>query len=216
MLERMPATSEPATRTAPPWSASGLLFENCNCQLVCPGHMGFKQLCTHARCVGHWSIHVDEGRFGETALDGLNAVILYDTPQHMISGGWTEAFYLDERADEAQRRALEAILSGAAGGPWSVLARFVAKRLETRFVPLRFEDAGRKKRMAIEGVFETAIEAIRGQDKEREAALENVFNQIHAPRQVLARGFTRCSDRGFSISNDDSHAIWSRFSWKVG
>lgn len=198
------------------WSAKGLLFENCNCQLVCPGHMGFKQLCTHERCVGHWAIHFDEGRYGETPLGGLNAVILYDAPQHMIAGGWTEAFYLEERASEEQRVAIETILSGGAGGPWAVLARFVAKRLESRFLPIQFEDAGRRKRMWIEGVFDTSIEAIRGKDPSQEAVLSNVFNQIHAPLQVLARGRTRCSDRGIAISNEDSHALYSRFSWQVG
>lgn len=43
------------------WWAKGLLFENCNCQVVCPGHVSFKQLCTHERCLGHWSIHIEEG-----------------------------------------------------------------------------------------------------------------------------------------------------------
>lgn len=108
------------------WWAKGLLFENCSCQLVCPGHMSFKQLCTCERCVGHWAVHIEEGRYSDVVLDGQNVVILYDTPQHMITGGWTEVFYVDERSDDAQRKALETIFSGEAGGPWEVLARFVA------------------------------------------------------------------------------------------
>jgi len=32
------------------WFARGLLFENCSCQIVCPGHVHFDQLCTHERC----------------------------------------------------------------------------------------------------------------------------------------------------------------------
>lgn len=197
------------------WSASGLLFENCNCQLVCPGHLSFKQLCTHERCLGAWAMHFDEGRYGDASLGGLNVVILWDSPKHMIAGGWTTAFFVDERADAAQRDALEAILSGAAGGPWGVLAQFVARRLASRFVPIRFEDAGRKKRMWIEGLLDTTIEAIRGKDKAQEAVLSNVFNQIHAPLQVLALGQTRCSDPQFAIEMRDTHALHSRFSWQV-
>jgi hypothetical protein len=177
--------------------------------------MSFKQLCTYERCIGHWAVHIEEGRYGEVALDGQNAVILYDTPQHMITGGWTEVFYLDERSDEAQRKALETIFSGRAGGPWEVLARFVAKRLQTRFVPLRFEDGGRRKRMWVEPLFDTSIEAIRGKDKSKEAVMYNVFNQIHGSEHVLARGQTRCSDKEFLISLEDSHALYSRFSWEV-
>ena len=46
------------------WWAKGLLVENCNCTLVCPGHMSFKQLCTHERCIGAWGVRIEEGRYG--------------------------------------------------------------------------------------------------------------------------------------------------------
>lgn len=197
------------------WRAKGLLFENCNCQLVCPGHLSFKQLCTQERCIGHWAAHIDEGRYGDNVLDGLNVVVFYDTPRHMITGGWTEVLYVDARADAAQRDALETIFSGSAGGPWEVLGRFVETRLPTRFVPLRFEDAGRRKRMWSDDLFDTSVEAIRGKDKSQEAVMTNVFNQIHASDQVLAMGSTRLSDPEFGFTTEGSHALYSRFSWEV-
>jgi len=197
------------------WWAKGLLFENCNCQLVCPGHMSFKQLCTHERCVGHWSSHIEAGLYGDVVLDDLNVVVLYDTPRHMTTGGWIELLFVDERCDNVQREALETIFSGKAGGPWEVLGRFVAKRLPTRFVPLRFTDDGRRKRMWVEDLFDTSIEAIRGKDKSKEASMSNVFNQIHAADQVLATGRTQCSDKEFPFSLEGSHALYSRFSWEV-
>ena len=209
----MEMVSAPSPR--PPWRMRGLLFENCNCQLVCPGHISFRQLCTHERCIGNWAIHVEEGRFGEVTLDGLNVVILFDSPQLMVAGGWREVFYLDDRADAAQREALEQILSGGAEGPWAVLARFVGERLPTRYVPIRFEDGGRTKRMSIEGIFETEVEAIRGKDKAEEAVLANVFNQIHAPVQTLALGKTRCTDAAFPLAIEGTHGLYSRFAWEV-
>ena len=84
------------------WRMKGLIFENCNCQIICQGHISYRQLCTHERCLGHWAIHIDRGQFNGVALDDLNIVILYDTPQLMISGGWTEVLYIDERANEGQ------------------------------------------------------------------------------------------------------------------
>ena len=195
------------------WQARGLLFENCNCQLLCPAHLSFKQRCQHERCLGYWAIHIAEGRYGALPLDGLNAVILSEAPPLMISGGWTQAIYLDERASEPQREALERILTGRAGGPWAVLAGFVSTRLETRCLPIRFEDGGRCKRMWIEGCLKTTVEAIKGADPAQEAVLENVFNQIHARTQVLALGTTRYADRGLSLSTTGSHALYSQFSW---
>jgi hypothetical protein len=195
------------------WCAKGLLFENCNCQLLCPAHLSFKQRCEHERCIGHWAIHIEEGRYGSLTLDGLNAFIVGDSPQLMISGGWTQAIYLDERAGEAERRALEQIFTGQAGGSWAVLAQFVSTRLETRVVPIHFKDEGRRKAMWIDDCLDTTVEAIKGADPAQEAVVANVFNQIHASTQVLAFGTTRYADRGLAMTTSGTHALYSRFSW---
>ena len=70
--------------------------------------------------------------------------------------------------------------------------------------------------MWIDGALDTTIEAIRGKDDASEAVLSNLFNQIHAAVQVLARGKTRCSDRGFAIDIEGTHALYSSFDWRVG
>ncbi len=201
--------------TVPSWWAKGLLFENCNCQLLCPGHLSFKQLCDQERCLGIWALAIEDGRFEETPLGGLNAAILWDSPRHMIAGNWTTALFVDERADLRQREAFETILSGRAGGPWQVLGRFVGTRLDTRALPIHLEDTGRTKRMWAEGLFDTSIEAIRGKDKSQDAVLSNVFNQIHAPTQVLALGKTRCTDARLPFTTEGTHALSSQFSWKA-
>ncbi len=199
----------------PKWWAKRLLFENCNCQVVCPGHVHFDQLCTYDRCLGYWAVRFDEGEFAGVALGGVNAVVVYSTPQHMISGDWTEAILIDDGASAAQREKIEAILSGAAGGPWEVLARFVARRLETRYLPIGIEDHGKTKRVVIDGLLESTIEAIRGRDKAGPVTFENMFNQIHPPSQVIARGGARYDDGEISIRNDRSHALYSNFAWSV-
>jgi hypothetical protein len=45
---------------------------------------------------------------------------------------------------------------------------------------------------------------------------ENIFNQIHASRQVLARGDTEYSDGVIVIHNEGSHGLFSNFEWAVG
>lgn len=196
------------------WSARGLLFENCNCALLCRAHLSYKKLCDHERCLFHWALHIDQGTCGAVPLDGLNAFVVGDSPQLMFSGDWTEAIYIDARADADQRRILETILRGDAGGPWEVLGQFVSHRLETRFVAIEFGDQGRRKVMRIEGVLETSVDAIRSADRDGEARLVNVHNQIHARDHVLATGSTRFADQGLVLDTDDSHAIYSRFSWE--
>lgn len=198
-----------------PWHARGLLFENCNCTLVCPGHMHFEQLCTHPRCKGYWAIRVDDGEFNGTVLAGAKAVITFESPQRMIDGGWTEVLLLDEAASPAQRAALETILTGRAGGPWSVLARFVERWLDTRIVPIEMADEETTRRVSIPGLLDAAVTNIRGRDRSRPVMFENIFNQIHAPSQVLATGSTDYDDGTIVIHNDRSHGLASHFEWIV-
>ena len=197
------------------WWAKGLLFENCNCQVVCPGHMHFSNKCTHERCIGYWALRVDEGSYGEVDLAGLCAVIAYDCPQHMISGGWTEVLIVDSAASEAQLAAALAILTGRAGGPWEVLDRFVERRLPTRILPIDISDEGAVKRVAIAGLLEASVKNIRGRDRDKPVTFENIFNQIHSPTQVIATGTTTYDDGDIVIANEGSHALYSDFEWAV-
>jgi hypothetical protein len=196
------------------WWARGLLFENCNCQLVCPGHIHFDQLCTHERCLGYWAMRVDDGRFGEVPLAGIKAVVAFDSPQHMISGNWTEVVLVEETASPEQRQAMEHILTGRAGGPWQVLSRFVGRWLATRYVPISFYEEERTKRAHVPGLLEAAITQIRGRDRSQPVLFENVFNQIHGPTQVLATGTTNYDDGVIRINTTKTHGLHSNFEWR--
>jgi hypothetical protein len=205
----------PATPAQPEWWAQGLLFENCTCQVVCPGHVHFDQLCTHERCKGFWAIRFDDGDFGGTSLAGARAVIAYDTPQHMIDGDWTEVIIIDATATPAVRSAVEQILTGRAGGPWIKLAKFVGRQLDTRYLPIVIEEAGPTRRVRVENLLEGQITDIRGRDRSRPVTLENCFNQVHAPEQVLARGDTRYDDGVIVVASQGTHGLHSRFRWSA-
>jgi len=198
------------------WNARGLLFENCTCTLVCPGHMHFSQNCTYERCKGYWAIRVDEGRYGAVPLDGVKAVIAYDTPQRMIDGGWTQALIVDERTTAEQRQAMETILTGRAAGPWEKLASFVATQFPTEYLAIEIEDEDTTKRVSIRERLAGVIVQIRGRDRSKPVVFENIFNQIHATRQLLYRGDTAYDDGRIIVHNRGSHGLSSSFEWAVG
>lgn len=177
--------------------------------------MHFSQFCTHERCLGYWAIRVDHGQFGDVPLAGVKAVIAYDSPQLMISGNWTEVVIIDEAASRDQREALELLLTGRAGGPWEVLAKFVGRWLETRYLPIDFSEDAATKRAKIPGLFETAVTQIRGRDRSKPVIFENIFNQIHAPQQVLATGDTMYDDGVICIHTAKTHGLHSNFEWRV-
>lgn len=200
---------------SPAWWAKGLIFENCACTLVCPGHMHFSQLCTHDRCKGYWALRFDDGAFRGIPLSGLRALIVFDTPQRMIDGNWTQRLIVDLVADADQRIALETILLGRAGGPWAKLHAFVANELPTEYLAIEIADEGATKRLSIADRIKAVVTQIRGRDRSKPVLFENCFNQIHDSTQVIALGDSQYRDDGIEFNNAQTHGLFSNFDWKV-
>jgi hypothetical protein len=177
--------------------------------------MHFSQKCTHERCKGYWAVRIDHGAFGDVSLSGTRALIAFDTPQRMIDGGWLQTIIIDDGASDTQRRALETILMGRAGGPWEKLAAFVGTRQPTEFRPIAFEDDGPVKRASIVDRLKSVVTQIRGRDKSRPVLFENIFNQIHAPTQVIALGESEYDDGVVTFRTSGSHGLFSQFEWRV-
>ena len=119
--------------THPAWQLSGEYFESCNCTVLCPCLLSRAQARpTEGHCDVVLAVRVAQGRYGATDLGGLGAALAAYTPGVMAEGNWSVAIYVDERGNPEQRTALEAILSGGAGGPLARLAPLVGTRLPTR------------------------------------------------------------------------------------
>ena len=125
----------------PQWWMRGDWFDVCKCTIPCP--CTFAQAPSEGDCEGILAWHIRTGRYGDESLDGLNVVALGAFEGNLWEGGRraTLGIYMDERADEAQREALQMIFSGQAGG-WP--AEFANSILEVRgieYVPITFEIA---------------------------------------------------------------------------
>ena len=114
------------------WWAKGLLFENCNCTAVCPGHVHFSQPCTHEVCHGFWALEFSEGVVDGTDLTGVKMVIIYVSPQTMIHGDWTQLILVDDGATDDQFRVSVDLIKGVYGPPWEILSGFVSNHLDPR------------------------------------------------------------------------------------
>ena len=96
-----------------------------------------------------------------------------------------------------------------------MLGHFVERRLPTRTLPIGITDGDAVKRVVIEGLLESTIENIGGRDRSQPVSFENMFNQIHAPTQVIARGDTVYDDGEIVVKNESTHALHSHFDWSV-
>jgi hypothetical protein len=139
------------------WSIRGTLIIACNCDYGCPCNVN--GLPTTGKCEGGWTWHVDEGRFGETALDGLSFSVYADWPAAIHEGGGTAVSYLDEQADDEQRQALSTLIRGEAGGPWGIFINTYELDGPTA-VPYEVDVAGERTSFRIGSVAELQVEPI--------------------------------------------------------
>lgn len=102
------------------WKLEGQVLVACNCDWGCP--CNFNALPTTGKCEGGWTWHIESGFHQETRLDGLNFSVYANWPGAIHEGNGEALVLIDENADEAQRAAIERLLTGEVGGPWGVLA----------------------------------------------------------------------------------------------
>ena len=199
------------------WWAEGDLFEGCNCNLLCPCHITFRQPPTNGYCDAIWGVSFKDGEFGEATLAGLGAVIFVHSPgPTMADGDWTSVLYIDEAATEGQSEALLAIFGGEAGGPWEILGQFFrdGKLTEVRKMPLEITvDATSRTLRASDKVL-LEVQAIRGADRDGTATITNLRNVIHGNVHTLARSNQSIRDDLISWEEQGKHGLYSRFRWE--
>ena len=108
---------------------------NCGCQFNLP--------TTHGFCQSAYAGTVVEGHFNDTPLAGLNWAALYKWPGEIADGHGKRQIIIDERADEAQRLALDTIIAGEACAPlsnvYAVYGSTCSEFFQTLFLPINLE-----------------------------------------------------------------------------
>lgn len=146
------------------WNLTGDYFENCNCSVICPCLVSkaapLTARPTEGVCDVALAFHIDQGRYGDVALDGLNVAVAIHTPGPMAEGKWAVGAYIDRRADEQQADALGAIFTGAAGGPMAAFAPLIATNLGAKKVPITYRVDGKKRSAEIPDILHLAVEPL--------------------------------------------------------
>lgn len=122
------------------WSLKGTVLIACNCDYGCP--CNFNAPPSHGKCEGGWSWHVDKGAFDGVSLDGLNFSLFAKWPGAIHLGNGEALMFIDERADERQRKAIARLLTGEVGGPWGILGKTWPKVHGTKFVAYNLKESG--------------------------------------------------------------------------
>jgi hypothetical protein len=122
------------------WRIVGDFLDFCKCAVPCPCTFGRPP--TEGDCDGIIAYRIREGNYGDVDVSGLNIVGI----AHFDGNIWDEdvradlGMIVDERADDDQREALQAIFGGQAGGwPQMFAENFLGNMLGLEFAPIELE-----------------------------------------------------------------------------
>jgi hypothetical protein len=192
------------------WKIAGSFFEACNCNVACP--CVFLSPPTSGECTLLLAWHIDQGRFGQTDLNGLNAVLAVYSPGHMMEVKWKVALYVDEKANQSQQDALTQIFSGQAGGHLAALGPLIGEVLGVKTAPIDYQSDGKRRSLRLGTVGEMEIEGMPGQDGGDVTISSHPFTAVPGFPAVVAKSKQmRFTDYGLSWEVSNKNGFFSPF-----
>jgi hypothetical protein len=200
------------------WQISGEYFENCNCAVVCPCLVSTKAPLTSQPTDGDCHVamvfHINHGKYGEVALDGLNVALIAKSDGPMANGNMTGAAYIDERAGDKQTEALGAIFTGTVGGPMAAFAPLFGSNLGMKKARISFDMGERRRSGVVSCVLSMAVHALPSMTESGEiwAATGHPCNP---ERLAFAVGEDRSTfdDHGMHWDNSGRNGHYAPINW---
>ena len=155
------------------WEFKGRELVNCTCEYGC--NCQFNALPDKGHCYAVAGIQIDEGRHGDTPLDGLTIAALFKWPGPIHEGHGEALAFVDKRADAAQRDALLKIMTGQDTDPFATVFAVFAATIETMHEPVvadidfEVDVEGRRGHLSIDGYVEMRGEPIRNKATGKES-----------------------------------------------
>jgi hypothetical protein len=156
------------------WSIKGEMALSCSCTLFCPCVLSLgDHPPTEGRCQTWAGVRIDEGRFDDIDLAGINVGLMMDLPGIMSRGNWTAALFVDDKAPIQAVKGLTRIFTGRVGGTTHLLSILVGQFLGVHQVPISYETDGQTRRVRIEKYVEGDITPVRGNDRDGNVVIRN-------------------------------------------
>ncbi len=199
------------------WKISGEYMETCNCTMLCPCiTSNLSAMPSEGDCMAAVAMHIDEGEKDGVKLDGLSFIVMMHAPGAMGAGNMTVGLIVDERASEKQAEAIQAIATGAAGGPMAALAPLVGRLAGVERRPISFDINGLGRVVRAGDLVDQACEGVPSVVAPGQAvAIDNCAHPVNS-RLAIAKA-TRSMFNVFGIRWNDStgtrNGHFAPFSW---
>jgi hypothetical protein len=159
------------------------------------------------------AFHIDEGDFNGVSLENLNFMVAVYTPGVMGAGNWITALYVDERATDAQRHAMDRILSGDLGGP---MARFIPLTSDfrgTSYCSISYQSTGNSRSVSIPGVIDFNVEGIKAGRRRGVMRIVNTGHPVNSTLALAQGTASTYTDHGMNWDNTGKNGHYAPFDW---
>ena len=171
------------------WTLRGELTLSCSCTVFCPCTLSLGLAPpTEGYCQTWAGIRIEEGRFNDTDLAGINVGLIIDIPGPLARGNWTAGLFIDERASIYAVKALTRIFTGRAGGSTGLLKILVGSFLGVQQTRIDYRLEGDTRIFQIPKIIDGVVTPIRGKQK-GDVVIRNSGYWV-APDIVVARAET--------------------------
>jgi hypothetical protein len=158
------------------YKLSGSILEVCDCAVLCPCWIGENP--DNGSCQSALAYHIDEGEIDGIDVSGLTYAAAVFIPGNVLAGNWRGAFFVDDRASDAQAEALLSVFRGERGGPLADLAKLVGEVVSVERAPIRFDVVEGRGTLRIGDVVAAELEPYRGPTGAPTRLVDSIFSTI--------------------------------------
>jgi hypothetical protein len=190
----------------------GFSVGGCSCDWGCP--CNFEAPPTRGFCEGGGVWHIEQGHYGGVKLDGLCIGLAAQSPAALHLGNVTLLILVDERADAAQRQAIEVMVPSIP--PFSIFYSLTSKFLGFHYAPIEMQLDGIRSRATAPGILELAlapmINPVTGE--EEPATLTKPRGFTAKLQELCATTVLRFSKAGLSYDHSGKYGEFAPFEYK--
>ena len=158
------------------YQLQGSLLEVCTCKILCPCWVGEDPDFGDCKSAMAW--HFDQGTIDGVDVAGLTIGLAVHIPGNVLDGNWRVTMFINDDATEEQAEAIQAVYSGAKGGPVADLVQLVGEVTSVERVPIVFDVVGGKGTLKLGDVAHAELEPYRSATGEVTTLTNTVFSTV--------------------------------------
>ena len=158
------------------YQLQGSLLEVCTCKILCPCWVGEDPDFGDCKSAMAW--HFDQGSIDGVDVAGLTIGLAVYIPGNVLDGNWRVTMFINDDATDGQAEAIQAVYSGAKGGPVADLVQLVGEVTSVERVPIVFDVVGGRGTLKLGEVAYAELEPYRSATGEVTTLTNTVFSTV--------------------------------------